>query len=96
MTADTPNAMPTLNGVIAVPILDPVPNSCPSIASATATPIATPARPPSSVTTIVSTTLTHGVRAVLAAHEHDIAEVAIDDPAIHLDINTPGDIPAAG
>jgi len=33
----------------------------------------------------------HGARAVLAAHEQDVLTVAVDDPAVIDDLNTPED-----
>jgi len=33
----------------------------------------------------------HGARAVLAAHERDLVTVAVDDPAVIDDLNTPED-----
>lgn len=35
---------------------------------------------------------TLGIRAVIANHEDDVSEVTIDDPAIHVDLNEPGDL----
>jgi len=34
-----------------------------------------------------------GIRAVIKAHEQDLVELPIDDPAIHVDLNTPEDLP---
>jgi molybdenum cofactor cytidylyltransferase len=35
-----------------------------------------------------------GIRAVLERHAADVQEVPIDDPIVHLDVNTPEDVPA--
>jgi molybdenum cofactor cytidylyltransferase len=38
---------------------------------------------------------TQGIRAVMKAHVRDTHEVAVADPAVHLDLNSPADVEAA-